>query len=133
MDAPAPGADFKAKFLGHAQKHQDFIFAVAVRVHVALALEHFNKRLEFQVAAGRDEIFLARGRAFVVIVPGFLVIAGLAESATNGFLDAHARGRIPSGLAGDAEVRTLGIFAESKLDPGHGALKGKFRCRLAPA
>src|SRR5256884_9637384 len=78
-------------------RSQDFVFAVAVRVHVALAFEHFHERLEFQVAARRNEVLFSCCDSLVVIVPGFLVVAGLAERAANGFCYAHARGRIAAG------------------------------------
>ena len=117
------GADLEAELLGHAEEHQDFVLAIAMRVHVALAFEHFHERLEFQVAARRNEIFFAGGNALVVVVPGFLVIARLAESAANGFLHAHACGRKAAGLAGNAEIRTLGVFAEGELNAGHRSFK----------
>ena len=119
------GANFEAEFLGHSEKHEDFVFAVAMRVHVALAFEYFDKGLEFQIAARRNEIFFARGNALVVIVPSLLVIAGLAERGTNGFFDAHASGGITPRLAGNAEVGALGVLTEGELDAGHSAFKRK--------
>src|SRR5205807_9907929 len=38
------GPNSEAELLRDAKQHQDFIFAVAVRVYVALAFQHFDKR-----------------------------------------------------------------------------------------
>ncbi len=126
-------ANFEAEFLGDAEEHQDFVFAVAMRVNVALAFQHLNERLKAQIAARGNEIFLAGSSALFVVVPGFLVIAGLAERATDGFFDAHARGRIAFRLAGNAEIRALGIFTERELDARHRAFERELRHGLAPA
>src|SRR5436189_288141 len=83
----------------------DFILAVAVRVNVALAFQHFDKRLEAQIAARRNEIFFTDGEALVVVLPRFLVVAGFTKRSANRLFDAHARGRIPPGLTRDTEVR----------------------------
>ena len=127
------GADFEAEFFRHTQQHQDFIFPVAVRVHVAFAFQHFDERFEAQIAARRDEIFSAGCGALVKILPGFLVIAGFDKGAANGLFDAHAGGRIALGLAGDTEVGSLHIFAEGKLNARERPFKGKLRGGLAPA
>src|SRR5207302_199693 len=126
-------ADFEAELFRNAEEHQDFILAVAVRVNVALAFQHFDKRLEAQIAARRNEIFFTGGEALVVVLPRFLVVAGFAKCAANGLFDAQARGRIPPGLTRDTEVRTLGIFAECQLDAGKSSFERKLRSRLAPA
>src|SRR5437879_10685514 len=74
-------ADLEAELLGNAEEHQDFIFAIAVRVNVAFAFQYFDERLKAQVAARRDEIFFSGSEALVVVLPRFLVIASLAKPA----------------------------------------------------
>jgi len=62
----------KTELLCNAQEHEDFILAVAVRVNVALAIQHFDERLEAQITARRDEILLAGSGTLVVVIPVFL-------------------------------------------------------------
>ena len=58
------GADLEAEFLGHAQQHQDFVFAIAMRMDVALAFEHFDERIEPQDrGAAESDSFRRRRRA----------------------------------------------------------------------
>ena len=102
-------------------------------MNVAFAFQHFDERLEAQIAARRNEIFLPGRQALVVVLPRFLVIPGLTKGAANGLFDAHARGRIPPGLTRDTEVRTLGILSERELDAGKRAFERKLRGGLAPA
>src|SRR5229473_10300 len=126
-------ADFETKFFRDPQEHQNFILAIAVRVHVALAFEHFDERFESQIAARRNEILFAGSGSLVVVLPGFLIVARLAERGANCLFDPHARRRITLGLPWDAEVRTLGIFAERELDAGKRALERQLGRGLAPA
>ena len=102
-------------------------------MHVALAFQHFDERIETQIAARRDQIFFASGGALVVDVPRGFVVAGFGERAADGFFDAHARGGITRRSAASTEVRVLGIFAESELDAGQGAFERELRGGLAPA
>src|SRR5579863_6084324 len=126
------GADFEAEFLSHAQQHQDFVFAVAMRMYVALTFENFDKRLEAQIAARGHQVLAAGCYALVVGVPGRFVVARFGESAANGFFHAHAGGGIAHGSA-NTEIGALGIFAERKLDAGQRAIEGKLGCGLSPA
>ncbi len=126
-------ADLKTELLCNAQEHEDFIFAVAVRVNVALAFQHLDERLEAQVAARRDEILLAGSGTLVVVIPVFFVVTRFAERAANGLFHPHARGGISPGLTRDAKVRTFGVFAKGELDAGHRAFKRKLCRGLAPA
>src|SRR5204863_10147293 len=93
----------------------------------------FDKRLEAQIAARRNEILFTGGEALIVLIPGLLVVAGFTKRSANRLFDAHARGRIPPGLTRDTEVRTLGIFSECELDAGKSSFERKLRSRLAPA
>src|SRR6267154_915972 len=102
-----------------------------MRVHIALAFENFNERLEPQIAARRCRVFVAARDALVVGVPGRFVIAGFGERAANGFFHAHARGGIARGSAG-AEIGALGIFAQSELDARQRAFKGELGGGLTP-
>src|SRR6267378_3404250 len=125
--------DFETKLVGDSKKHQDFILAVAVRMDVAFAFEHFHERIEAQVAARGDEVFFSGRNAFVVFIPHFLVVARFGERSANCLFHAHARSGIPLGLAGHTEVRTLGIFTQSELDSRQCAFERQSRGRLAPA
>ena len=98
------GADLKAKFLGYAQEHEDFVFAIAVGVDIPLSFQHLDERFEPQIAARRNQIFLAGGDTLVVIRPGALVIERFRKGAPDGFFHAHARGGIAFGLPRNAEV-----------------------------
>src|SRR5882757_7436918 len=104
----------ETELLGYAQEHEDFIFAVAVRVDVPFTFEHFHQGVELQIAARRNRILLAGRDTLVVVVPGFFVVAGLGEGAADG------------------EIRTFRIFAESKLYTRERAFKGEFRGGLSP-
>src|SRR6266849_5158135 len=125
--------DLEPELLCHAQQHEDFVFAVAMRVHVALAFQNFDERVEAEIAARRNEIFFSRGSAFVVAVPGFLVVAGFRKSSADRFFNTHPRHRIAPRLAGDAEIRALGVFAKRKLNAGKRAFERELRGWLAPA
>src|SRR5258705_11921483 len=122
----------ETELLGYAQEHEDFIFAVAVRVDVPFTFEHFHQGVELQIAARRNRIFLAGRDTLVVVVPGFFVVAGFGEGAADGLFHAHARGGVALRRAADAEIRTFRIFAESKLDTGERAFKGESRGGLSP-
>src|SRR6266850_2867636 len=126
-------ADFEAELFRDPQEHQNLILAIAVRVHVALAFEHFDERLESQIAARRNEILFAGSGTLVVVFPGFLIVARFAERAANCLFNAHARRRITLGLPWDAEIRTLRVFAERELDAGKRALERQLGRGLAPA
>ena len=64
-------AHLEAEFLRHAKQHQDFVFAVAMRVNVALAFENFDERIETQIAARRDQRFSRRRRRACCSRPRF--------------------------------------------------------------
>ena len=124
---------FKTEFLGHTEQHQNFVFTVAVRVHVAFPFQYFDQRIQTQVTARRNEIFFSAGSSLVVVIPFAFVIARFGEGGANGFFHAHARRGIALFLAADTEVGTLGIFAESKLDARHCAFERQSRGWGAPA
>src|SRR6202011_2755329 len=126
------GAHLEAEFLGDAEQHKDFVFTVAMRVHVTLTLEDFDKRLEAQIAARRNQVFPAACYALVVGIPRRFVVARFSEGGTNGFLYAHARDGITHSSS-DTEIGALGIFSESKFDAGQCTLERELRRGLAPA
>src|SRR4029077_17627001 len=125
-------ADLEAEFLRHAEQHQNFVFAIAMRMDVALAFEYFDKWIEPKITAGRDRFLIAGGNALVVVVPRFLVVSSLGESGTYRFFDAHAGSGIARRRSWNAEVGTLGILTKRKLDAGKRAFEGKLRGGLAP-
>src|SRR5258708_153287 len=100
---------------------------------VALPLQDFHQRIQFQVAARGKSIFLSASNALVVIVPGFLVVARFGEGAAYSLFNTHARRGITIRRAGSAEIRTLRIFTEGKLDAGQRAFKRQLRRGLSPA
>ncbi len=127
------GADLEAELFGDTKKHEDFVFAITMRVNVAFAFEDFDQRVEAKVAAKRQKIFLTCRDFFVVRVPSVFIVASLGESRADGFFDAHSRCGITLFAAGNGEIRTLGILAECELDSGKSAFEGEFCGRLAPA
>src|SRR5262249_2665891 len=127
------GADFEAEFLGDTKKHENFVFAIAVGVDVALAFENFDKRIEAKVAARRRQILFAGSDFLIVGVPRVFVVARFGEGAANGFFHTHAGSGIAALTAGDREIRALGVFAESEFDSGYSAFERKLLRRLAPA
>ena len=54
-------ADLEAVVVRHAQQHQDFVGAIAMRVHQAFAFQHFHQRLQLEIAARRDGLLATRG------------------------------------------------------------------------
>src|SRR5208282_1116234 len=126
-------ANLEAEFLGDAKQHQDFVFAITMRVNVALSFEDLDKRIEAKIAARRNRAFVAGGDALVVIHPCFLVVESLDKRGSDGLFDAHARSGITRSCARDAEVGALGIFTERELDAGNRAFKRELRGGQAPA
>ena len=86
-------ADLESEVVGHAQQHQDFIGPIAMRMHVALAFQHFHQGLQLQIAARRDRLLVAI-QFGLVIAPFFLVGARLGKGFPDDVLHAHAGGGI---------------------------------------
>ena len=126
------GRDLEAHLLGETDHHQDFVGAVAVRVHEALALEDLDERLELQIAARRQRS--AAGLVLLVVLPRLLVRLGAREGVADDELDAHARHRVAPRAGGLADRHVLRVLAERELDPRHRALEDDLLgARLAPA
>src|SRR6266850_6802314 len=99
-------------------------------MHVAFAFEHFNQRLQLQVATGRYQVLFTMGYGSSILVPGLLVVARSREGITNHFLHPHACVWITSlDTRLVRRARALWIFSQSKLDPWHRAGKKKFLYR----
>ena len=95
------------------EQHEDFVGAVGVGVHLPLAVEDLENRLELQVAARLD----VRGRVTVVVGTCRSVVEGGAEALVNRLFDAHARLRIAPTVGGCvAPVALLRVLAERELD-----------------
>ena len=93
-------AHLEAKFFRDAKQHQDFVFAVAMRVNVALAFQNFDQRIEPQIAARRNQIFLAGGDCACCSRPMSLCSRALPRKRRGWFLprpcawrDSELRGR----------------------------------------
>ena len=122
--------DLEAHLVGEANEHQDLVGAVAVRVDEALALEHFDERVELQIAARREHV-LAGLLLRLVVLPLLAIGLGAREGVADDVLDALARRRKPlrvgrrlAALAGD-------VLAEGELDAGQRALEDRDRSRAS--
>src|SRR6476659_1106749 len=115
--------DLKTKLVREIDQHQDLADDVAVSVHVTLAFEHFDERLELQIASRRYEV-LVFANVGAILVPRALVIARADERVANRLFDAHTRVWIAALDAGHVRrTRTLDVFAERELDARHRARK----------
>ena len=122
------GADLESKLIGHAQQHQDLVRTVAVRMHVPLAFQYLDQRVEFEVALRFCNAF-ALGKACAIIHPLLLILTRIGEGLTDDILNAHARRRIACRTsAAAANVRSriasaLRIFSQRELDARRGTFK----------
>ena len=60
--------DLEAHLVGEPDEHQDFVGAVAVRVHQPLAFEDFDERIELQIAPRRERVLVGR-LGLLVLLP----------------------------------------------------------------
>ena len=128
------GRDLESHLLREADEHQDFVRAVRVRVHQALAFENLDERLELQVASRRKR---AAGLGFLVILPGFLVGLRAGERIPDHELDASACRRVAQGRVRRLPQEPwllLRVLAQGELDPRERAFEEQvLRTGLAPA
>jgi hypothetical protein len=127
------GRDFEAHLLSEADHHQDFVGAIAVHVHEALALEDFDERVELEIAPGRGDV-LAGGLGFVVLLPLLLIRLRAREGVADHELDALARRRVAERAGLLLRRGPFWVLAKRELDPRRRPLKDEILGLLhAPA
>jgi hypothetical protein len=99
--------------LRDAQKHQDLVRAIAVRVHVHVAREDPAQHLEPDVSPRRRHVLATRA-CLLERRPLAVVLLRAVEGAVEDRLDPGTRGRI---ALARTEVRALGVLSERELDP----------------
>ena len=128
------GGDAEAELFRQPNQLQDFVGAVAVRVHQPLAFQDFHQCVQLQVASGRNQVSLASSAPALILLPLAAVLAGFDERLTDDVHHAHARGRVAAGRAlGRGEIRPLGVFAQGEFDARRRALEQQSLGVGAPA
>ena len=118
-------ANTEAFLFAQPQQRQNFILAIGVAVHDAIAFENLHQRLQLKVEAGRN---FQRTLIFIHRIPTFMhgpVELCLVKAISHKRRDPH------SGV-GVSAARTLHIFTQGKFDPGLGVLHAEVLGITAP-
>ena len=112
-------------------KHQDFIGAVAVRVDEALALEHFDERIQLEIPARREHV-LAGFLFGVVVLPLLAIGLGASEGVADDVFHSLARGRKPLGVGLRLSTLACDVLAKGELDTGKRTLEDEIASACLP-
>ena len=127
--------DPEVELFGYAEQHQNFVGAVAVGMHQALAFQHLHQRLQLQIAARGKRRFALRHLGSIGF-PLALIPLGFGESLANHILHTHASGGVAEGHSsircGDV-APALRVLTERELDSRLGAFEDHLAGALAPA